>query len=67
MFFPILDAQVSDAEFQHSDLTWKESCGQMAHLEAESGGNKEELSYLVEAILCITDEGCNTITMHPSS
>lgn len=50
MFFPILGAHVSGAEFQYPDLTWKELCGQMANLVAESGGNKGQLSHLVEAI-----------------
>ena len=50
MLFPVLGAQVSDAEFQYPDLTWKELCGQMANLVAESGGNKGQLSHLVEAI-----------------
>ena len=43
MLFPVLGAQVSDAEFQYPDLTWKEMCGQMAHLVAESGGNKGQM------------------------
>jgi len=50
MFFPILGAHMSGAEFQYPDLTWKEPCGMMAHLVAESGGNKGQLSHLVEAI-----------------
>ena len=50
MFFPILGAHISGAEFQYPDLTWKEPCGQMANLVAESGGNKGQLSLLVEAI-----------------
>ena len=50
MFFPILGAHMSGADFQYPDLTWKEPCGLMAHLVAESGGNKGQLSYLVEAI-----------------
>ena len=50
MLFPSLGAQVSGAEFQYPDLTWKELCGQMANLVAESGGNKGQLSYLIEAI-----------------
>ena len=50
MFFPILGAHVSGCEFQYPDLTWKELCGQMANLVAESGGNKGQLSLLVEAI-----------------
>ena len=50
MLFPILGAHISGAEFQYPDLTWKEPCGQMANLVAESGGNKGQLSHLVEAI-----------------
>ncbi|MBQ4229674.1 MAG: hypothetical protein II675_07760 [Bacteroidaceae bacterium] len=50
MLFPILGAHVSGAEFQYPDLTWKEPCGMMAILVAESGGNKGQLSYLIEAI-----------------
>ena len=41
---------MSGAEFQYPDLSWKEPCGQMANLVAESGGNKGQLSHLVEAI-----------------
>ena len=40
MFFPILGAHMSGAEFQYPDLTWKELCGQMANLAVESEGNK---------------------------
>ena len=50
MLFPILGAHISGAEFQYPDLSWKELCGQMANLVAESGGNKGQLSSLVEAI-----------------
>ena len=50
MLFPILGAHVSGSEFQYPDLTWKELCGQMANLVAESGGNKGQLSHLIEAI-----------------
>ena len=50
MLFPVLGAHVSGAEFQYPDLSWKEPCGQMANLVAESGGNKGQLSNLVEAI-----------------
>ncbi len=50
MLFPILGAHISGAEFQYPDLTWKELCGQMANLVADSGGNKGQLSHLVEAI-----------------
>ena len=50
MLFPSLGAHISGAEFQYSDLTWKEMCEQMAHLVADSGNNKGQLSNLMEAI-----------------
>jgi len=50
MFFPILGAHMCGSEFQYPDLTWKEPCGMMANLVAESGGNKWQLSSLVKAI-----------------
>ena len=50
MFFPVLGAHMSGSEFQYPDLTWKEPCGQMANLVADTGGNKGQLSLLVEAI-----------------
>ena len=50
MLFPVLGAHISGAEFQYPDLTWKEPCGQMANLVADTGGNKGQLSLLVEAI-----------------
>ena len=49
MFFPSLGAHVSGAEFQYPDLTWQEPTGLMANLVADSGCNKGQLSYLVEA------------------
>ena len=48
MLFPILGAHVSGSEFQYPDLTWKELCGQMANLVAESGGNKGQLSHILD-------------------
>ena len=30
MFFPVLGAHMSGAEFQYPDLTWKEPCGQIS-------------------------------------
>lgn len=50
MLFPVLGAHVSGAAFQYPDLTWKELCGMMGNLVAESGGNKGQLSNLVEAL-----------------
>ena len=43
MFFPVLGAHISGAEFQYPDNSWKELCGQMANLVAESGGNKGQI------------------------
>ena len=40
MLFPILGAHLSGTEFQYPDLTWKETCGMMANLVAESGGQQ---------------------------
>ena len=50
MLFPVLAAHVSGTEFQYPDLTWKELCGMMANLVADSGCNKGQFSNLVEAI-----------------
>ena len=50
MLFPVLGSHISGAEFQYPDLSWKEPCGMMANLVAETGGNKGQLSNLVEAI-----------------
>ena len=50
MLFPILGAHVSGAEFMYPDLSWKEPCGMLANLVAESGAGKGQLSALVEAI-----------------
>ena len=50
MIFPVLGAHLSGVEFQYPDLSWQEPCGMMANLVAESGGNKGQLSNLVEAL-----------------
>ena len=50
MLFPSLGAHVSGAEFMYPDYSWKEVCGLMANIVADSGGNKGQLSLLVEAI-----------------
>ena len=46
MIFPVLGAHMSGAEFQYPYLTFKEPCGMMANLVAESGGNKGQLEAL---------------------
>ena len=50
MLFPILGAHLKETEFLYPDQSWKEPCGLMANLVAESGGNKGQLSNLVEAL-----------------
>ena len=40
LFFPVLGAHISSAEFQYSDRTWKEMCGMMANLVGDSSCNK---------------------------
>ena len=50
MFFPVLGAHISGAEFQYPDNTWKEPTGMMANLVAKSGDNKGQFPNLVEAI-----------------
>ena len=50
MFFPVLGAHISGAEFQYPDNCWKEMTGMMANLVGDSGCNKGQLSNLVEAI-----------------
>lgn len=51
MIFPALGAYVSGSEFQYADLSWKEICGQMAHLIAESGMGKGQLTACIEIIM----------------
>ena len=50
MHFPVLGAHISGSEFQYLDLSWKELCGMMAILVADSGCNKGQFSNLVGAI-----------------
>lgn len=50
MFFPILGSHITGVKFQYPDQSWKEPTGMMANLVAESGGNKGQLSNLVEAV-----------------
>ena len=50
MFFPVLGAHLSEAQFQYPDRSWKEPCGMMANLVADSGAGKGQLSAVIEAI-----------------
>ena len=45
MFFLVLGAHFGGAEFQYSDLIWKEMCGTMAHLVADSGNNLNKKAF----------------------
>lgn len=59
MIFPILGAHISGTEFQYPDNTWKEPCGMMANLVADSGCNKGQLTHIVEAL-------CRDFRLHDS-
>ncbi len=50
MLFPILGAHMNGAEFMYPDQIWKEMCGMLGNLVAESGAGKGQLSQLVEAL-----------------
>ncbi|MDD5856545.1 MAG: hypothetical protein PUC90_09475 [Prevotella sp.] len=50
LLFPLLGSRISDAKFLYPDNTYKELCGQMAHLVADSGANKGQFGTLVEQI-----------------
>ena len=51
MFFPVLGAHISGAEFMYSDNKYYELCGQMGHLIGPSGIGKAQFSHPVEAIM----------------
>ena len=40
MLFPVLGAHISGAEFMYPDRSWKEMCGMVGNLVAESGTGK---------------------------
>ena len=50
MLFPSLGAHISGAEFMYPDLSWKEPCGLLANLVADSGAGKGQLSSVLEAV-----------------
>ena len=56
MLFPSLGAHINGAEFQYPDNTWKEVCGLMANIVADSGGNKGQLSAINAQQPCLIDE-----------
>ena len=51
MLFPIFGAHMGGVEFQYPDQNWKEPCGMMANLVAESGGNKGQSSDCKRSLL----------------
>ena len=50
ILFPILGAHVNGAEFMHPDKNWKEMCGMLANIVADSGAGKGQLAGLEEAL-----------------
>ena len=66
MLFPSLGAHVSGAEFQYPDNIWKEVCVLMANIVADLGGNKGQLSQIVEAICRQAARTSRTIISPPS-
>ena len=66
MLFPSLGAHINGAEFQYPDRSWKEPCGMMAQLVANSGDNKGQLSQIVEAICRQAARTSRTIISPPS-
>ena len=66
MLFPSLGAHINGAEFQYPDRSWKEPCGMMAQLVANSGDNKGQLSQIVEAI-CRQAVRTSRTTISPTS
>ena len=50
LLFPLLSSRISNAKFLYADNTYKELCGEMAHLVADSGANKGQFGTLVEAL-----------------
>jgi hypothetical protein len=50
MFFPVLGAHISGAEFQYPDNSWKEPTGMMTNLVAHSGDNKGQFKDLTNAV-----------------
>ena len=50
MLFPVLGAHLCGVTFQYPDFSKKEMTGMMAHLVADSGCNKGQLTLLVEAL-----------------
>ncbi len=49
--FPALASYVSGAEFEYADGSWRELCGLMTHLIADSGMGKNQLTGCIEAIM----------------
>lgn len=50
MLFPVLGAHVCGSEFQYPDHSWKEVCGMMANLVADSGCNKGQFTNIVKSL-----------------
>lgn len=60
MILDSLASYINGAEFMYPDYTWKELCGKMSNLAAESGLGKGQLQTLIECIMRkarVHDEG----------
>ncbi len=51
MLFPALGAYMSNSEFQYPDHIWKEITAQLAHIVADSGMGKGQLTKCIETIM----------------
>jgi len=60
MIFPILGAHVSGAEFMYPDQSWKETCGMLANLVADSGAGKGPLVLMFS---CLNKKTCSSVLM----
>ena len=60
MIFPILGAHVSGAEFMYPDQSWKETCGMLANLVADSGAGKGPLVLMFS---CLNKKKCSSVLM----
>lgn len=56
MLFPVLGTHISDSEFQHFDLIWKEPMGIMANIVSNSGCKKGQLSNLEKVIWLVPSD-----------
>ena len=61
MFFPVLDAHMSDAELQYPDNSWKELTGIMAYLMSKSGDHKGQEHWDARISASITSRNARVV------